>query len=43
MLTKDEARRLAKHLVFDEVDAMIQGAKGNRYAHRDATMILLAV
>jgi integrase len=27
---------------MDEVEALIEAAKGNRYGHRDATMILLA-
>jgi hypothetical protein len=40
---EERAQRLAKHLTPDEVDALFQGAKGNRHGHRDATMILLAV
>jgi type 1 fimbriae regulatory protein FimB/type 1 fimbriae regulatory protein FimE len=34
--------RTREHLTPTEVEALIEAAKGNRYGHRDATMILLA-
>jgi site-specific recombinase XerD len=34
--------RTREHLTAVEVEALIEAAKGNRYGHRDATMILLA-
>jgi integrase len=34
--------RPREHLTADEVDALMTAAKGNRYGHRDATMILVA-
>jgi integrase len=34
--------RTREHLTPGEVDALIEAAKGNRYGHRDATMILIA-
>jgi integrase len=34
--------RTREHLTAGEVEALIEGAKQNRYGHRDATMILMA-
>jgi integrase len=34
--------RTREYLSAAEVEALIEAAKGNRYGHRDATMILLA-
>jgi integrase len=34
--------RTREHLTDDEVEALMTAAKGNRYGHRDATMVLLA-
>jgi integrase len=34
--------RTREHLTADEVEALMDAAKGNRYSHRDATAILLA-
>jgi len=34
--------RSREHLTLTEVTALIEAAKGNRYGHRDATMILVA-
>jgi integrase len=34
--------RTREHLTPKEVDRLIEGTKGNRWAHRDATMVLLA-
>jgi integrase len=34
--------RTREHLTPKEVDRLIEGTKGNRWSHRDATMILLA-
>jgi integrase len=34
--------RTREHLTADEVEALMTAAKGNRYGHRDATMVLLA-
>jgi integrase len=34
--------RTREHLTEAEVERLIEAAKGNRYGHRDATMILLA-
>jgi integrase len=34
--------RTREHLTQAEVDRLIEAAKGNRYGHRDATMILVA-
>jgi integrase len=39
---KNADLRTREHLTLDEVAALIEAAKGNRYGHRDATMILLA-
>jgi integrase len=33
--------RTREHLTADEVEALMTAAKSNRYAHRDATMVLL--
>ena len=33
--------RTREHLTADEVERLIEAAKGNRYGHRDALMILL--
>jgi hypothetical protein len=40
---KNADLRTREHLTVDEVEALIEAAKGNRYGHRDATTILLAV
>ena len=34
--------RTREHLTEAEVERLIEAAKGNRYGHRDATMILIA-
>jgi integrase len=34
--------RSREHLTADEVERLIEAAKGNRWGHRDATMILVA-
>jgi site-specific recombinase XerD len=34
--------RSREHLTADEVEKLIEAAKGNRWGHRDATMILVA-
>jgi integrase len=34
--------RTREHLTADEVEALMTAAEGNRYGHRDATMILMA-
>jgi integrase len=34
--------RKREHLTAAEIDKLIEAAKGNRHAHRDATMILVA-
>jgi integrase len=34
--------RTREHLTPAEVEALMEAAKGNRYGHRDATMVLLA-
>ena len=34
--------RSREHLTQAEVDRLIEAAKGNRYGHRDASMILVA-
>jgi integrase len=39
---KNADLRTREHLTVDEVEALIEAAKGNRYGHRDATMVLLA-
>jgi integrase len=39
---KNADLRTREHLTVDEVEALIEAAKGNRYGHRDATLILLA-
>jgi integrase len=39
---KNTDLRTREHLTPDEVEALIEAARGNRYGHRDATMILLA-
>ena len=36
------AYRKREHLTETEIEKLIEAAKGNRYAHRDATMILVA-
>jgi hypothetical protein len=38
---KNAELRTQEHLTPGEVDALIEAALGNRYGHRDATMILL--
>ena len=39
---KNADLRTREHLTVGEVEALIEAARGNRYGHRDATMILLA-
>jgi integrase len=39
---KNAELRTHEHFTLDEVEALMEAAKGNRYGHRDATMILLA-
>jgi integrase len=39
---KNADLRTREHLTVAEVEALIEAARGNRYGHRDATMILLA-
>jgi len=39
---KNAALRTREHLTADEVERLIEVAKGNRHGHRDALMILLA-
>jgi hypothetical protein len=39
---KNADLRTREHLTLDEVAALIEAAKGNRYGHRDTTMVLLA-
>jgi integrase len=39
---KNAALRTREHLTIDEVEALIEATRGNRYGHRDATMVLLA-
>jgi integrase len=39
---KNVELRTREHFTLDEVEALMEAAKGNRYGHRDATMILLA-
>jgi site-specific recombinase XerD len=39
---KNADLRTREHLTVDEVEALIEAARGNRYGHRDSTMILLA-
>jgi site-specific recombinase XerD len=34
--------RSREHLTETEVEKLIEAAKGNRYGHRDATMMLMA-
>jgi integrase len=34
--------RTREHLTPDEVERLIEAAKGNRWGHRDGTMILIA-
>jgi len=34
--------RKREHLTVGEIDTLIEAAKGNRYGHRDATLILVA-
>src|SRR5580658_3529324 len=36
------AYRKREHLTKSEIEKLIEAAKGNRYGHRDATMILVA-
>ena len=36
------AYRKREHLTETEIEKLIEAAKGNRYGHRDATMILVA-
>jgi integrase len=38
---KNAELRTREHLTPDEVEALTEAARGNRYGHRDATMILL--
>jgi hypothetical protein len=38
---KNAEFRTREHFTPDEVEALIEAAKGNRHGHRDATMILL--
>jgi integrase len=39
---KNSELRTREYLTESEVEALIEGCKGNRWPHRDATMILLA-
>jgi integrase len=39
--SKNAELRTREHFTPDEVEALIEAARGNRYGHRDATMILL--
>jgi integrase len=39
---KNSELRTREHLTASEVDRLIEAAKGNRWGHRDATMILIA-
>jgi hypothetical protein len=39
---KNAELRTREHFTSDEVEALIEAAKGNRYGHRDATMVLPA-
>jgi type 1 fimbriae regulatory protein FimB/type 1 fimbriae regulatory protein FimE len=39
---KNAQLRTREHLTAGEVEALIEAAKGNRWGHRDATMILVA-
>jgi integrase len=39
--SKNAELRTREHFTPDEVEALIEAAKGNRYGHRDATMVLL--
>ena len=39
---KNADLRTREHLTVGEVEALLEAARGNRYGHRDATMILLA-
>ncbi len=34
--------RSREHLTLHEIEKLIEAAKGNRWGHRDATMILVA-
>ena len=38
---KNADLRTREHLTADEVERLIEAAKGNRYGHRDALMVLL--
>jgi integrase len=38
---KNAELRTREHFTPDEVEALIEAARGNRYGHRDATMVLL--
>ena len=38
----NSALRSREHLTESEIEKLIEAAKGNRYGHRDATMILVA-
>jgi hypothetical protein len=38
---KNAELRTREHFTPDEVEALIEAARGNRYGHRDGTMILL--
>jgi integrase len=38
---KNAELRTREHLTSDEVETLIEAARGNRHGHRDATMILL--
>ena len=39
---KNSDVRTREHLTVGEVEALVEAARGNRYGHRDFTMILLA-
>jgi integrase len=39
---KNGEHRTREHLTIDEVERLIEAAKGNRHGHRDALMVLLA-
>ena len=40
---KNGALRTREHLTTDEVERLIETTKTNRYGHRDALMVLLAL
>src|ERR1700730_15086938 len=39
---KNAELRTREHLTAGEVETLIEAAKGNRWCHRDATMVLVA-